>query len=209
MLTVSALLVLAACRLSALPDDYSRKKVAVNAEFFRVSHEEGGDMMRAARREAWVGACECAPSTHNRARCCFASVLVAAVCLQRLRTLLGIVLPSMRCKEFFILCLHTLFLVSRTLVSIYVAQLDGSIVKSIVDRKLKLFLFLMCKWMAIAVPATYINSMIMYLESKLSIAFRTRLVKYVYEMYDHTLHTAATSRSRAPLTEENGRRKNG
>ena len=33
------------------------------------------------------------------------------------------------------------------------------------------------------VPATYINSMIMYLESKLSIAFRTRLVKYLYEMY--------------------------
>src|SRR5262249_44353355 len=63
------------------------------------------------------------------------------------------------------------------------AELDGAIVKSIVDRKLKLFVWLMFKWMAIAVPATYINSMIQYLESKLSIAFRTRLVKYVYEMY--------------------------
>ena len=92
-------------------------------------------------------------------------------------------MPGVRTKEFFILCLHTMFLVSRTLVSIYVARLDGAIVKSIVDRKLKLFVWLMCKWMAIAVPATYINSMIMYLESKLSIAFRTRLVKHVYEMY--------------------------
>jgi ATP-binding cassette subfamily D (ALD) protein 2 len=73
--------------------------------------------------------------------------------------------------------------VSRTLVSIYVAKLDGSIVKSIVDRKLKLFVWLMCKWMLIAVPATYINSMIQYLESKLSIAFRSRLVKHVYELY--------------------------
>jgi ABC-type uncharacterized transport system fused permease/ATPase subunit len=97
--------------------------------------------------------------------------------------LLTIVLPNLRCKEFFILCLHTSFLVSRTLVSIYVAQLDGSIVKSIVDRKLKLFIWLMSKWMLIAIPATYINSMIQYLESKLGIAFRTRLVKYVYEMY--------------------------
>jgi len=103
--------------------------------------------------------------------------------LRRLRKLLAIVLPSMHCKEFLILALHTSFLVSRTLVSIYVAKLDGSIVKSIVDRKLKLFVWLMCKWMLIAVPATYINSMIQFLESKLSIAFRSRLVKHVYELY--------------------------
>lgn len=91
-----------------------------------------------------------------------------------------------------------MFLVSRTLVSIYVAQLDGSIVKSIVDRKLKLFVWLMCKWMAIAVPATYINSMIMYLESKLSIAFRSRLVKHVYEMYmkDETYYRVGNLDSR-------------
>jgi len=103
--------------------------------------------------------------------------------LRRLRYLLSIVLPGVRTKEFFILGLHTFFLVSRTLVSIYVARLDGSIVKSIVDRKLKLFIWLMCKWMLVAVPATYINSMIMYLESKLAIAFRTRLVKHVYQLY--------------------------
>lgn len=36
------------------------------------------------------------------------------------------------------------------------------------------------KWLAIAIPAVYINSMIRYLESKLSIAFRTRLVEHVY-----------------------------
>lgn len=36
--------------------------------------------------------------------------------------------------------------------------------------------------------------MIMYLESKLSIAFRTRLVKYLYEMYmkDETVRKGAT-----------------
>lgn len=52
--------------------------------------------------------------------------------------------------------------------------------------------------MAIAIPATYINSMIMYLESKLSIAFRTRLVKYVYEMYmkDETYYRVGNLDSR-------------
>jgi len=65
--------------------------------------------------------------------------------LRRLRRLLRIVLPSWRCKEAFILALHTSFLVSRTLLSIYVAKLDGAIVKSIVDRKLRLFVLLMAK----------------------------------------------------------------
>jgi ATP-binding cassette subfamily D (ALD) protein 1 len=103
--------------------------------------------------------------------------------LRRLRCLLAIVLPTWRCKEAFILALHTSFLISRTLLSIYVAKLDGAIVKSIVDRKLRLFIFLMAKWMLIAIPATYVNSMIQYLESKLGIAFRSRLVKYVYAQY--------------------------
>ena len=90
----------------------------------------------------------CAQPTARSVLCCLSAPLPIH---QRLRRLLAIVLPNMRCKEFFILFLHTMFLVSRTLVSIYVAKLDGSIVKSIVDRKLKLFIWLMCKWMMIAV----------------------------------------------------------
>lgn len=86
-------------------------------------------------------------------------VAVNAEFFRRLRVLLRIVLPGVRCKEFGILALHTLFLVSRTLVSIYVAKLDGSIVKSIVDRQMNTFIWLMAKWMLIAIPATYINSM--------------------------------------------------
>jgi ATP-binding cassette subfamily D (ALD) protein 2 len=103
--------------------------------------------------------------------------------LNRLKELIPIILPGPKSKEFFLLVLHTCFLVSRTLLSIYVARLDGSIVKSIVDRKLEEFIWLMAKWMLVAVPATYVNSMISYLESKLSIAFRTRLVNYCYELY--------------------------
>lgn len=113
------------------------------------------------------------------------SVAATALCprAQRLRSLLRIVIPNLRCKEFLILCLHSFFLVSRTMMSIYVAQLDGRIVKSIVDRQLSTFIALLVRWMVVAVPATYINSMIQYLEAKLAIAFRTRLVKHVYEMY--------------------------
>ena len=37
--------------------------------------------------------------------------------------------------------------------------------------------------MAVAVPATYTNSMLSYLQSKLALAYRTRLTKEVHEMY--------------------------
>lgn len=38
-------------------------------------------------------------------------------------------------------------------------------------------------WVGIAIPATYINSMIRYLEGKLAIELRTKLVDYLYSLY--------------------------
>ena len=38
-------------------------------------------------------------------------------------------------------------------------------------------------WFALAVPSTYTNSMIRFLQSKLSISFRTRLTRYVHDLY--------------------------
>ena len=103
--------------------------------------------------------------------------------LRDLKRLVLIAIPGIWSKEFFILSLHTLFLVSRTYLSIKVAQLDGAIVKTIVDRDVKGFLRFLFIWIALAVPATYINSMIRFLESKLAIAFRTRLVDHFYGLY--------------------------
>jgi hypothetical protein len=70
----------------------------------------------------------------------------ASTFIPQLKMLLSIVLPGLRGKEAFILFFHTAFLISRTFLSIYVAQLDGSIVKSLVDRNGKQFLWNIAKW---------------------------------------------------------------
>ncbi|XP_054750907.1 ATP-binding cassette sub-family D member 1-like [Lytechinus pictus] len=101
----------------------------------------------------------------------------------RLRRLFRIILPGIWSKEFGILFLHTLSLVTRTFLSIYVAHLEGGMVKTIVDTNLKGFIYQIMKWLALAVPATFINSTIRFLESSLALAFRTKLVDHAYKLY--------------------------
>ncbi|CAK1595610.1 unnamed protein product [Parnassius mnemosyne] len=103
--------------------------------------------------------------------------------LRQLISLAKIMVPSIRSQEVALLTAHTLCLFSRTFLSIYVASLEGSIVKHIVQKDLRRFTSLLVQWFGIAIPATFINSMIRYLESRLALAFRTRLVNHAYELY--------------------------
>ncbi|CAG4962267.1 unnamed protein product [Colias eurytheme] len=103
--------------------------------------------------------------------------------LRQLISLAKIMVPGFRSHEVALLTVHTLCLFSRTFLSIYVASLEGSIVKHIVQKDMRAFAALLLQWFGIAVPATFINSMIRYLEGRLALAFRTRLVNHAYELY--------------------------
>lgn len=92
--------------------------------------------------------------------------------LLKLKRLMYIMIPRIWCREIGILSVHTCCLISRTFLSIYVAAIEGSIVKFIVRRDLRQFCFGLLKWFSIAIPATFINSMIRYLENKLALSFR-------------------------------------
>ena len=110
-------------------------------------------------------------------------VAVDAVFFERLRRIMRIVIPSAKSKTAGLLILHTFFLVLRTMLSLYVADLDGRIVAALVRRKKEDFLRGIAWWMAVAVPATYTNSMIEYLQSKIALSYRTSLTKRVQEAY--------------------------
>jgi ATP-binding cassette subfamily D (ALD) long-chain fatty acid import protein len=110
-------------------------------------------------------------------------VEVDAVFWARLSRILKIVIPGLKSKEASMLVLHSAFLLFRTLLSLYVASLDGRIVSALVRGDARTFLLRIATWMAVAVPATYCNSMLSYMQSKLAIAYRTRLTQYVHDQY--------------------------
>ena len=77
-----------------------------------------------------------------------------------LNNLSKIMIPGIWCYEAGLLSLHTLVLVVRTFLSIYVARLEGKMVKHIVKKDVTTFVLLLSTWFGVAVPATFVNSLI-------------------------------------------------
>jgi ATP-binding cassette, subfamily D (ALD), peroxisomal long-chain fatty acid import protein len=97
--------------------------------------------------------------------------------LHQFLSLLNIMIPRFRCKETALLFSHGVFLILRTYLSLVVARLDGAIVRDLVSGQGKSFLVGILRWLTVGTLASYTNAMIKFLQSKISIAFRTRLTR--------------------------------
>lgn len=100
--------------------------------------------------------------------------------------LLKIMFPRVLSPQVGLLGMHTLVLIFRTFLSIYVAHLEGSLVKNIVKKDFYQFSKYLVYWLLIALPATTSNSLIKYLESKLDLSLKTQLVnKSLHSYFDN------------------------
>lgn len=103
--------------------------------------------------------------------------------IHQLASLMSIMIPHWSSKETGLLTTHAVFLLLRTYLSLVVARVDGEIVRDLVGGKGKAFLLGLAKWLSIGAVSSYTNSMIKFLQSKISIAFRTRLTRYIHDLY--------------------------
>jgi len=74
-------------------------------------------------------------------------------------------------------------LIVRSFLSIYIAGVNGKIVRSIIDVSFKEFLKNISKLMMLAVPGSFINSFIEFLRKKLSLQIRGNMTNYFNSMY--------------------------
>ncbi|RAL00447.1 putative peroxisomal ABC transporter (PXA1) [Aspergillus ibericus CBS 121593] len=103
--------------------------------------------------------------------------------LHQFLSLGSIMVPRWGSKETGLLMGHGLFLLLRTYLSLLIARLDGEIVRDLVSGKGRAFTWGIIKWCGIGTLASYTNAMIKFLQSKVSIAFRTRLTRYIHDLY--------------------------
>jgi ATP-binding cassette subfamily D (ALD) long-chain fatty acid import protein len=103
--------------------------------------------------------------------------------LHQFLSLLSIMIPRWNSKETGLLLSHGVFLVLRTYLSLVVARLDGAIVRDLVAGNGRSFTYGILRWLSVGTLASYTNAMIKFLQSKISIAFRTRLTRYIHDLY--------------------------
>ena len=96
---------------------------------------------------------------------------------------MSIMIPRWRSKESGLLLSQGVALLLRTYLSLLVARLDGEIVRDLVAGRGRAFLWGIVKWCGIGGIASYVNAAIKFLQSKVSIAFRTRLTRYIHDLY--------------------------
>lgn len=103
--------------------------------------------------------------------------------LSQLNVISKILIPSVLDKNFVLLVLQIFFLVMRTYLSLFIARLDGQIVRDIISGRSKKFIIDIGFWFLIAFPASYTNSAIKLLQRKLSLNFRVNLTRYIHDIY--------------------------
>ena len=105
--------------------------------------------------------------------------------LHQYLSLLSIMIPRWNSKEAGLLLSQAGALALRTYLSLLVARLDGAIVRDLVAGRGRAFLWGIVQWCGIGGVAAYVNAALKFLQSKVAIAFRTRLTRYVHDLYLH------------------------
>jgi len=110
-------------------------------------------------------------------------VAVNSVFFKRLYSILKICIPGWYSKETLYITILTVLLVSRTILSVMIAENTGQVAEAMVSRDWKAFGEGVLNFFLVTIPASAVNSGLKYTTSVLSLLFRRRLTMHVNNEY--------------------------
>ena len=103
--------------------------------------------------------------------------------LKKVSKLLKIAIPKLLGRETLSIALLSGLLVLRTVLSIYVSDINGSIVKAIVNKNLMKFIKQIITLALYSLPSAVVNSSLDYFNKLLGLYFRENLSKHFHHKY--------------------------
>lgn len=110
-------------------------------------------------------------------------VAVDSLFAKRLGAILRVCVPSSLSKEAFYIALQSGLLISRTLLTDRIAALEGVAGQSVVSQQWPEFADCIWNFALTAVPASFVNSGLKYMQTIMSLAFQKRLTEHLHERY--------------------------
>ena len=102
---------------------------------------------------------------------------------ERLKTILGICVPSWRSKEAGLVLVQGLLLVSRTVLSEKISEIEGRGATNIISQQFHKFAGTMLDFALLTAPAALVNSGLKWFQKLIELAFRDRLTRKLHDLY--------------------------
>jgi ATP-binding cassette, subfamily D (ALD), peroxisomal long-chain fatty acid import protein len=100
-----------------------------------------------------------------------------------MRYLLKICFPKWNCSEALRVYVFCAILLSRSMLSLLTAEVDGYLVKQLINREKRSIGIGIGLWLGIALPSSFINALIKYLQSTIALKLRKRISDHIEGLY--------------------------
>lgn len=103
--------------------------------------------------------------------------------INRVITLVKKLIPTWKCIEMGYVVVLAGLLIIRTMMSIWLADVNGLVVKAIVNKDLKMFIKRIFVLFLFALPSSTVNSAIDFVTKRMALSFRERLTTHFHDTY--------------------------
>lgn len=100
-----------------------------------------------------------------------------------MRYLLNICFPTWNCGEALRVYIFCAILLSRSMLSLITAEVDGYLVKQLINREKRSIVVGIMMWLGIALPSSFVNALIRYLQSTIALKLRKRISEHIEGLY--------------------------